>query len=140
MSELSVLGTMLFRGPTTRASCRCREESSSRRHCIYPMTRPMSLTALCVQSFPFALLESLNLGIDSGVEKRRKIPVKTKTMQIVNAFRAGSCKRIRLLIIWPNHFSNRPFTPFLWLFSPACVAKRVQIPSKPLNSRFCSAQ
>jgi len=104
VSELSVLGTLLFSGPTARASCRCREESSSRRHCIYPMTCPMSLTALCIQSFPFALLESLSLGIDSGVEKRRKIPVKTKTMQIVNAFRAGSCKRIRLLIIWPNRF------------------------------------
>jgi len=66
----------------------------------------MSLTALCIQSFPFALLKSLNLGIDSGVEKRRKIPAKTKTMQIVNAFRAGSFKRIRLLIIWPNRFST----------------------------------
>merc|ERR1712000_671291 len=79
VSELSVLGTLLFSGPTARVSCRCREESSSRRHCIYPMTRPMSLTALCIQSFPFALLKSLSLGINSGVEKRRKIPVKTKT-------------------------------------------------------------
>ena len=140
MSELSVLGTLLFSGPTARVSCRCREESSSRRHCIYPMTRPMSLTALCIQSFPFALLESLNLGIDSGVEKRRKIPAKTKTMQIVNAFRADSCERIRLLIIWPNGFSTWPFSPFPWLFSPAYGAKRVQIPPKPLNSRFCSAQ
>ena len=140
MSELSVLGTLLFSGPTARASCRCREESSSRRHCIYPMTCPMSLTALCIQSFPFALLESLSLGIDSGVEKRRKIPVKTKTMQIVNAFRAGSCKRIRLLIIWPNGFPTQPFSPFHRLFSPAYGAKRVQIPPKPLNSRFCSAQ
>jgi hypothetical protein len=50
----------------------------------------MLLTALCIQSLPFALLTSPSLGRRSGVQKRRKIPAKTKTMQIVNAFRAGS--------------------------------------------------
>merc|ERR1712072_6294 len=60
-SELSVLGTLLFSGPLTRAgcSCRCREkESPSRRHCIcqVPVRCPdrslYSKLSVCSDCFP----------------------------------------------------------------------------------------
>jgi len=56
-----------------------------------PMTRSMSLTAHCVQSFPFALLRSPNFGdIQWGYKNEKESRLKIKTMQIVNVLEADS--------------------------------------------------
>ncbi|WP_228339942.1 hypothetical protein [Marinobacter sp. F3R08] len=82
----------------------------------------MSLTALCIQSFPFALLKYPVLGICSGVQKSRKSRQKNKNNADRQRFEGGFV---------------RTDPPFDFLGHETVIyGKHVQIPLKPLNSRF----
>lgn len=89
VSELSVLGTLLFSGSTTPVSSRCREESSSRRHYICKKTHPVSLTAQCIQSLPFAFTWPRPRGIQWGT-KIKKNPGNNKNNADRQRFGGGS--------------------------------------------------
>ncbi|WP_373001938.1 hypothetical protein [Marinobacter sp.] len=85
-------------------------------------TRPMSLTALCIQSFPFALLRCPVFGDMQWGTKTKKNPGKNKNNADRQRFQGGFVK------------TDPPFD----FLGPVTVihGKRVQIPLKPLNSRF----
>ena len=85
-------------------------------------TRPMSLTALCIQSFPFALLRCPYIGDMQWGTKIKKNPGKNKNNADRQRFEGGFVK------------TDPPFG----FLGPGTVihGKRVQILLKPLNSRF----
>ncbi|MDX1558462.1 MAG: hypothetical protein R3193_06120 [Marinobacter sp.] len=82
----------------------------------------MSLTALCIQSFPFALLRCPYIGDMQWGTKIKKNPGKNKNNADRQRFEGGFVK-------------TDP--PFDYLGSGTVIhGKRVQILLKPLNSRF----
>jgi hypothetical protein len=87
-----------------------------------PKARSMSLTALCIQSFPFALLRCPYIGDMQWGTKIKKNPGKNKNNADRQRFEGGFVK-------------TDP--PFDYLGSKTVIhGKRVQILLKPLNSRF----
>ena len=82
----------------------------------------MSLTALCIQSFPFALLRCPYIGDMQWGTKIKKNPGKNKNNADRQRFEGGFVK-------------TDP--PFDYLGSKTVIhGKRVQILLKPLTSRF----
>ena len=87
-----------------------------------PITRTVFLAALCIQSFPFALLKVLILGTTQWGKRIKKNPGNNKNNADRQRFQGGFVK-------------TDP--PFDYLGSKTVIhGKRVQILLKPLNSRF----
>lgn len=84
----------------------------------------MSLTTLCIQSFPFALLMP-RLGDAQWGTRIKKNPGKNKNNADRQRFQGGF-----VLTDPPFDFLSPAF------LKPAPTGKRVQILPKPLNSRF----